>query len=41
MLTEEENVQSATGTLPRPGPTYKVVLEVDGVITRALIDHGA
>ena len=41
VLTEEENIQSATGTLPRRGPTYKVVLEVDGVKTRALIDHGA
>ena len=41
MLTEEENIHSATGTLPKQGLTYKVVIEVDGVKTRALIDHGA
>ena len=40
VLTEEKNIQSAPGTLPRRGPTYKVGLEVDGVKTRALIDHG-
>ena len=42
MLTvlTEEKIQLATGTLPRQGPTYKVVLEVDSVKTRALNDYG-
>ena len=40
MSTEEEHSQLLAGTLPTQGPTYKVVLEVDGVKTRALIDHG-
>ena len=40
VLTEAENIHSATGTLPKQGLTYKVVI-VDGVKTRALIDHGA
>ena len=41
VTTEEEESKPAAGTLPRQGPTYKVLLEVDGVKTRALIDHGA
>ena len=41
VTTDEENSQPAAGTLPRRGPSYKVVAEVDGVKTKALIDHGA
>ena len=41
VTTEEEESKPAAGTLPRRGPTHKVLLEVDGVESRALIDHGA
>ena len=38
--TSEETTTGMDGVLPRRGPTYKVVAEVDGVRTRALLDHG-
>ena len=43
VTTEEEACQLklADKTLPRRGPTYKVVVEVDGIKTKALLDHGA
>ena len=41
VTTEKETCQSTDGTLPQRGPTYKVVVEVDGIRTKALLDHGA
>lgn len=37
-VPEEE---TDSGRLPRRGPTYKVKVEIEGVRTRALLDHGA
>ena len=39
--TSENTTTGMDGVLPRRGPTYKVVAEVDGVRTRALLDHDA
>ena len=30
-----------SGRVPRRGPTFKVKVEIEGVRTRALLDHGA
>ena len=41
VTSNEEGSNPTAGTLPQRDPTYKVTLEVDGVKTRALINHGA
>ena len=41
VATNEETTQLTDGTVPRRGPTYKVVAEVDGIRTKAFLDHGA
>ena len=39
VTTNDEMSQLTDRTLPRRGPTYKVVAEVDGIRTKALYDH--
>ena len=37
----EDDSESSTSTLCLRGPPYKVIVQVEGVRTRALIDFGA